>query len=369
MKICLGKFNFAPPSRHAELVSASHGLGIFALPKQVRNDTKYLYPLPHDTFSFKGFHANKIDLNNMPKIRDSEMLKTPEEILSILPTLPGFTKNGKPLLKMLQEFKNKTYNTEGLKLLKDDYSESFYDLPHKFLIVANNTARENGNATIVKEIPKVFEGIEPEVISEAMDKLTILLNPRQTNEFEIEGKKFTAECINRGGNYSIAYKISDDKGNDAAFKLYFDAFQLGNSGHGIYGETATTLEAQKAGVIDIPKLYMASPVGKRIDVASMINSSYGAWQLNEFITKDTPLKEGTKRFSDWLADHGLFHGDAKPKSYVGEYTVDLGGIASTQINKSAEAYRHYFNFNGDHYADLVRILPLYQMGYSHEASR
>ena len=90
------------------------------------------------------------------------------------------------------------------------------------------------------------------------------------------------QYLGQGGN-SVAYKLSDNVGNTVCFKHVRTAIQQIGSGHGIIDEVAILNEANKAGVKDVPQLYMANIFGSK---PSSQNQVEGAWQLVEFIDKN-----------------------------------------------------------------------------------
>lgn len=228
--------------------------------------------------------------------------------------------------------------------MKDKYDENnVYDLAQRYAVVANNTAKAKGSGAIINEVPEIFQGIESKELVEKLDKLGASLDKKSINKFSLGGKEYTAKYIG-SGQINDVYKITDASGKSLCFRQSKNPYLI-ESAQGIYYETAITQEANKAGVVDIPKLYIANPVGK------YANDGYtqGAWQLLEFVEgkKDLP-KDGLKLF-DWLESKGLAHFDYNAGTCVENVFVDLGGIA----DKS----RTYSKMN-----DLTFMLKGYQQG-------
>jgi len=243
----------------------------------------------------------------------------------------------RPDMSFLKDTHNKTYDSPDLKLVQD-YSKQPYDLSERFTVVSNNTAQAKGSATIVNEVPDVFKGIDTKVLSNKLDTLSAVLDGKAINKFTIDGKEFSATRIG-SGQLSNVYKISDTLGNNVVMKAYRDPSLFSSSGHGAYGEIALAGELGKAGVVDVPKMYMANPIGKYVNVnGNGAANTYGSWQLTEYITDSTPLKTGGKTFLSWLSENKLSYGDFNEGSKVGNYFVDLGGIVGevTRNNSSSD---------------------------------
>ena len=86
----------------------------------------------------------------------------------------------------------------------------------------------------------------------------------------------------------------------------------------------------KNNIVDVPKFYMGNPLLKRTynDAASIYDA--GCWQLCEYVTKETPMREGKKLF-DYLKEINGRHLDLNSGTFVGGYIVDFGGISGKNM--------------------------------------
>ena len=226
----------------------------------------------------------------------------------------------------MDECKDLTFDSPNLVLMKDKYDGSTtYDLGLRYAIVANNTARAKGTGAIIYELPKMFEGVDQKELISVLDELPSRLESGKFNHFEISGKKYTAREIG-GGEINRVYLITDEAGNKICFKHAKDPYFM-IAGHGIYNEVAILREANKAGVCDVPKLFMANPVGCRVQRPdSSRTTTKGAWQLVEYIDDTKPINPDSLKFMDWLDSKGLEYNDRKPENRIGEVIVDMGGV-------------------------------------------
>lgn len=227
---------------------------------------------------------------------------------------------------VLEECKDLTFDSPNLKLMKDKYDEdNIYDLGLRYAIVANNTAKEKGSSTIIKEIPKIFEGLEEKELTSKLDELPSLLDSKKINTFSIGKKDFQTELIGSGCLNDV-YKISDNLGNEICYKFGRDPYLM-NSGQGFYNEFAILNEANRAGVVDVPKLYMGNPVGSYAQNPNFIGStSRGSWAVIELVKPNAKVPSDGLKIHTWLRTKGLFHGDINSGTFVGDKVVDLGGI-------------------------------------------
>ena len=247
----------------------------------------------------------------------------------------------KTVLNALLECKKFTYDTPNLKLMKDYYgNKNIYDLGLRFAIVANNTHAAKGQAYYIKRMPEMFYGIEHKELCESLDILNLYLKPDKINKFSIGKKDFTAKLIGQGCNNDI-YLIEDKAGNKVCLRLCRDPYNLYGFGHDIYSEVAINLEAQKAGVKNIAKLYMANPVGCFVKSKSskLGYETKGAWQIVEYADKNKINSSGGITLEKWLESKGLVHNDLPQyelndslSNIIGGTIVDLGGIQNTSTN-------------------------------------
>ncbi len=249
--------------------------------------------------------------------------------------------------EVLKELENTTFDTKDLKLIKDHYdANNPYDLWLRYAIVAHNTARQKGTGAIINEIPNMFKGIDQNELLQKLDNLPTMLEVKKINKFEIGNNKYTAECIG-GGCISDVYKITNEATGEQVCMKFARQPYLTGRGQGIFDEVAITQEAQKAGVVDIPKLYMANPIGRYATLDSGCITNNGAWQMTELIKPDRQLPEQGLKLLDWLKSKGLFHGDYNQGATVGNTFVDLGGIIDNELTFA-------------HFNDLETLLKAYE---------
>ena len=225
--------------------------------------------------------------------------------------------------KFVSESAKMDYNTD----LFGDFSDRYYDVPERFAIIANNIADKNGSALVCDNIPAIFKGIDTSEIQKALDNFSALKDYKvPVYEFEIAGKKFRAAYVG-GGQIGNVYKLQDEAGNTAALKIFRDQFLLGaQSG---YSEIPLSRQMSKEGVKDVPKFFMANPVGKPVCVnGDCAYTGHGGWMLSEFIESSTPQKQEGITFSQWLKKHNLVFGDYNAGTKAGDYIVDIGGVTS-----------------------------------------
>ena len=267
---------------------------------------------------------------------------------------------------VLEECKDLTFDSPNLKLIKDKYDkDNIYDLGLRYAIVANNTARAKGNSAIIREIPEMFRGIDEKELVESFDILPSLLDCKKINTFSIGGKEFQAELIG-SGCLSDVYKITDSANNQICYKFGRDPYLM-NSGQGFYNEFAILNEANNAGVVDVPKLYMGNPVGSLAQNPNWSgHTSRGAWEIIEFVQPNTTVPSDGLSLYKWLNTKGLFHGDAHSGNSVGGKVVDLGGICDVartvnSIQDSANCISWLFRayHNGKTSQEIIDIMDKY----------
>lgn len=268
----------------------------------------------------------------------------------------------------LEECKDLTYDSPNLVLMRDKYDGSTtYDLGLRYAIVANNTARAKGTAAIINEVPEMFEGVDQKELIRVLDELPARLAYDKFNHFEISGKKYTAKGLS-GGNLNTVYTITDEAGNKICYKYAIQPYIM-TSGHGIYNEVAILHEANKAGVCDVPKLYMANPIGCYVmDADGKWQTSKGAWQLVEYIDGAKPVNPKSLKFTDWLESKGLYHGDIiKADNRIGNVVIDMGGIndyadtINDVFSKSSGGISWLFRayYNGYSTQDIINAIEKY----------
>lgn len=242
-------------------------------------------------------------------------------------------------LQAIKECKNLTFNTSYLNLIKNKYNNrNIYDLALRYAIIGKNTKLQTGRALLKNKTPEIFRGVEEKTLLEFLDKLPQNLHDCLVKSYPVRNGniKFGEKVINwhylgQGGN-SVAYKLTDNVGNTVCFKHVRTALQIPGSGHGIIDEVAILNEANKAGVKDVPQLYMANIFGTK---PLSQNQVEGAWQLVEFIDKNKVVQDGLK-LEKWLTSKGLIHTDIdNPNNCIGNFVIDMGGICS-KSNKTID---------------------------------
>lgn len=260
------------------------------------------------------------------------------------------------IVKVMEELKDVTFDSKNLKLMKDVYNkDNPYDLGLRYAILANNTAKQKGVGAVINEVPDMFKGIETEELIKKIDNLASYVKRDKINKFKIGNKDYTAELIG-GGCLSDVYKITDEATGEIVCIKFARQPYLTGRGQGIFDEVAITNEANKAGVVDVPKLYMANPIGRYVESAEYGGciTNNGAWQMTEFIEPDRKVSEKGLRLLDWLKSKGLYHGDCHSGNYIGDMIIDLGGILDTE---------HTFL----KFADMENLLKAYQNNESTES--
>ena len=247
-----------------------------------------------------------------------------------------FSKND--ILKILSESKDLTLSSTNL--LKKYYSKNdIYDFPLKFATACYNS-RDLGNQYITDKIPEIFKGISEYELCDAFDSLSSKLRDESLFESDfpsvvkkIGNKNFFIDYLGEGGECKV-FTISDslqNNDNSVIFKIYdksspicnFDNFNVSN--YGFYGNIGLLREANRAGVCDVPDLYLANPIFSDTDIDENLNSK-GGWAVVENAnTKDAKDGLGLKY---WLRDMGLDIYDYCVDNLINGFYIDLGGIDS-----------------------------------------
>ncbi len=274
------------------------------------------------------------------------------------------TEFNRKAVDIIEECQDLTYDTPNLRLINDWYDEDcLYDLGTRFATVANNTARVKGNAIIVNNVPEIFSGVDKTKLLKTLDKLPSFLEKsdsiypsEKVTKFVVDNKVFTARFMGCG-QYSYVYKIQDELGNQICYKA-FRANRINASySHGAYSEIGLLQEAYKAGVTDVPQLYMANPIGKNLQNGGL----EGAWQITEFIEKGQKAPADGLKFLDWLRSKHLVHHDLSSANQIDDYIVDIGGVSESRIGVPKELYgSEVFRSGGD----ITNIFIAQQQGKS-----
>lgn len=233
------------------------------------------------------------------------------------------------------------------KALQDYSSTHLYDTkpneaPYKFAAIVKKQFQKTGNSIIHKSTPKIFENIPLTELTKTLDILSYFIRNDymyfKNNEvnFNIGDKVFNINYAGKGCN-GIVCGISDSENkNTVAFETYIKPEEINT--YSIFGELALYQEIGNSPISNIPSLMFANPLVTRvtdseIDIEELIDLDQipnfdgykGGWTIIEYITEETPTKQGESIF-DWLNKHNLHHLDLFVDNFVGKYLVDLGGI-------------------------------------------
>ena len=263
--------------------------------------------------------------NNLISIADIEL----EKVKYPKKGIPSSAEYNKQAVEIIDECKDLTFDTPNLNLMRDFYDENHaYDLGIRFAAVANNTAAQKGSAEIINQVPEIFHGLDKKTIISTLDKLPSYIEKCESTgestkitKFLIDNKTFRAQFIGCGA-YGRVYKITDDFGHQICYKAFRSNTLRAHAPHGVYYEIGIAQEAHKAGVVDIPELFMANPLGKELVNGNM----EGAWMLTEFIEKGKTVPKQGLKFENWLFYKNLIAKDLGPTNRIDEYIVDLGGV-------------------------------------------
>ncbi len=214
--------------------------------------------------------------------------------------------------------------------LFEDFKDRPFDVPERFMIMADNSLRKTGNAYIIDEIPKIFQGVDINDVIDKISKFARLEKEASSWSFYSSGKKINAEYIG-GGDVGIVYKLFDEEGNCAAIKIYSLPKSRQLNCNCAMTEIPTSIRLKKDNVGDVPKFYMAN-------AALYGFNSKGEqfkdvpWMISEYIDNNTHFDINSRKLNDWLVEHNMHYVDfiANPRINA-EYLVDLGGIIPNNI--------------------------------------
>ena len=226
----------------------------------------------------------------------------------------------------------------------------FYDLPISFALNLREMKEKGEDTHIIDEVPEMFEGLDMKGVCKVLDLAGVLLDNSCNGEVKIdmEGREFKFSWLDCGA-YGDVYKITSEGYPPLALKLY--SYPKGVGIHGPFGEIAIERELTRAGVVDVPKFYMASPLGDIMSVNNGVKHiPYASWKISEFITEDTPKKEGNMTLAKFLLKRGLSFHDKHQKNYIGNYWVDLGAIVG-QFGSS-----FYGNYGFGNACPIIRMI-------------
>ena len=255
----------------------------------------------------------------------------------------------KKIEKVIEEAKDYKTDRFGYPKMKSDYYNKLYDFPIAFAIDVIKREKRGQDAHIIDEVPQMFQGIDKKELLSTLDMVCVFLkNNDDKIIFEMGKKEFSAKRLGSGA-YGAVYKLTCENYPPLAFKVYSSPKNISN--HGPFGEIAIEREMSKAGVIDVPKFYMASPLGTEVIKEGETKPiSYASWKISEFVDKKTPLKQGSLTWKKFLDKKALTHEDFGYSNKVGEYCVDFGGVKSEGHN---EFYGRYSYMNKTLVMDMI----------------
>lgn len=304
--------------------------GIFQVPycnnfSKAKNAQSSISPISGDSFCFSGTaQVNNIDFDAAKKrLSDADSSRV---YFELNPKSSAANRDviEQDLYELLKD--SASLKIEDIKFENYKEPHKYYDLPEKFAIATNNKAKQDGTLLLVEQIPEIFKGVDKKELSEKLDLLGAFLEEGKTNTFTISKQKYQAQYKGAGA-FGTVYEISkaDGTGEPVAYKYYRDPSTVGKDSS--YGETLVAQSLTRDGVCDTPKFYLANPVGKMVEVdGEKKMKTVGAWQISEFITPDTPKREG-KTFSQWCDEKGLYYADKdKAENTIGNYIIDVGSV-------------------------------------------
>lgn len=282
--------------------------------------------------TYSDLHMGEfVDISKLDQKDVYELFKTGN-----METLYGhtYTKEGEDY-KFFLDCKDLTLDSD-INLFANLDKEPFF-APAKFAIMVDNSLRQNGEAYIIDEIPEIFKDLDPDKVTEALDKFSNLQTPHDGKmyEFNIGNKKIKAEYID-SGLIGDVYKLSDEKGEKVAIKIYHSKTnQISNNG--LFVEIPLSIQLKKDGVGNVPKFYMANPVAYGFDDKNRTWYNKG-WMVSDFIEDETLVPPHKKSADEWLDEHNMKYWDEEKNGRTkGGYILDIGGMAEKDYKK----YRHW----------------------------
>ena len=215
-------------------------------------------------------------------------------------------------LELIKEYDNK--DLDDIAIIFDGKQGNPTD---KLFLLARNNLQTKGTSLVIHEVPEIFSGLDPRAIEEAINELSCKY---YSNTLKIADKTFGVEIIG-GGTYNKVLRIFDDNNKSIALRIGHSQSRVRNTCE----EIVTSLNLMNNNIADVPKFYMGNPLCKKTYTDGGTVFESGCWQLCEYVTDKTPIREGKKLF-DYLKEINGKHLDLNSGAYVGDYIVDLGGI-------------------------------------------
>lgn len=304
------------------------------------SEPDYYCQIKQKYFSQKAFTDS--DANDETEI-DFRKLKLDKNLSQSVFARNAFKKED--ILNILEQSKDLTLNSGSL--LKEYYDkDTIFDLPLRFATACYNS-RDLGNGYIQDKVPEIFKDIPTEELLCSLDKFSTRFrttdmetgNPDEYINVKIAGKTFYFKPL-LSGEECRTFIISQNKGEDknsVIYKLYYDDnrdrhFNRASSPSGIifapaglYGNIGILREANRAGVSNVPELYMSNPIFYPVE--SKGEKYMGGWAVVEN-ANNKKVQDGLD-FEQWLNGMGLMLNDKKDSTMVNDVYVDLGFIANS----------------------------------------
>lgn len=216
------------------------------------------------------------------------------------------------------------------------------DTAFKLAAIAKKLTLSQKDTIIKNSTPDIFKDINSDSLVKDLDTLSFLVRDN-LKEFcepdtyiKLGNKHVNIDYIGKGEN-SIVMKLDDGKNPPVVMKTFIRPEEIHSLS--LWGEMAIYQELKNANINNIPKLYFANPISTKVEDKSKeyteafdvdelrdFDNYKGGWSIVEYITKDTPLKNGGISLQDWLNNHNLYHLDLSCDNCIGKYVTDLGGI-------------------------------------------
>lgn len=247
--------------------------------------------------------------------------------------------------------KSDNYESNRINSYMEDDSLKNYDselytkpkdggAPYKFAAIVKKMEQNGEDTNLVRKTPKIFEGMNKKEVFDTLNTLSYVIRDEQLKETSVKigGKNISVDYVGKGCN-SMVYKLDDNDGNVVAMKTYINPENI--SSLSMFGELAVYQGLKDRKINNIPELYLANPISMKvedkakefepiedvddIDEIKDYDGYKGGWTVVEFITPETPKKEGGEPLHDWLKEKQLYHIDILG-NLIGNYIVDVGGI-------------------------------------------
>lgn len=221
-------------------------------------------------------------------------------------------------IRIIEPYKDLTLDSD-INLFENLEENHIYTVPLKYAIMASNSLLKTNDAHVCQSMPKVFEGLDRKKVYQALDKFACMEDKEQT--IKIGSKEFSTE-FKGGGNYGDAYLIKDEDENCAIIKVYKDKYDIIDA-RGFLAEIPVMAELSKRKSKNTPEFYAAN-VGYFKYKQGKIEKDT-PWMLEEYITRETPLKNSESSLGSFFEETNMTHFDWY-ENRIGNYFIDMGGV-------------------------------------------